>query len=45
MQLDSNVISRANKMKLIMQYGVGLEGICLSVLIDQLVYLIGDGLI
>ncbi|XP_006390689.2 uncharacterized protein LOC18009464, partial [Eutrema salsugineum] len=27
MQLDSNVISRATKMKIIMQYGVGLEGV------------------
>ncbi|CAH2066882.1 unnamed protein product [Thlaspi arvense] len=27
MQLDSNVISRASKMKIIMQYGVGLEGV------------------
>uniref|UniRef100_A0A1J3DFK2 D-3-phosphoglycerate dehydrogenase n=1 Tax=Noccaea caerulescens TaxID=107243 RepID=A0A1J3DFK2_NOCCA len=27
MKLDSNVISRASKMKLIMQYGVGLEGV------------------
>lgn len=26
MRLDSNIISRANKMKLIMQFGVGLEG-------------------
>ncbi|KAK6937988.1 D-isomer specific 2-hydroxyacid dehydrogenase, NAD-binding domain, partial [Dillenia turbinata] len=26
-QLDSNIISRAKKMKLIMQYGVGLEGV------------------
>lgn len=32
MQMDSNVISRASKMKLIMQYGVGLDGICLSFL-------------
>ncbi|KAK6940343.1 D-isomer specific 2-hydroxyacid dehydrogenase, NAD-binding domain, partial [Dillenia turbinata] len=27
MKLDSNIISRAKKMKLIMQYGVGLEGV------------------
>ncbi|KAH9781197.1 hypothetical protein WN944_015118 [Citrus x changshan-huyou] len=27
MRLDSNVISRANQMKLIMQFGVGLEGV------------------
>ncbi|CAL9240384.1 unnamed protein product [Arabidopsis halleri] len=27
MQMDSNVISRASKMKLIMQYGVGLDGV------------------
>ncbi|XP_022755953.1 uncharacterized protein LOC111303783 isoform X3 [Durio zibethinus] len=27
MRLDSNVISRAKQMKLIMQYGVGLEGV------------------
>ncbi|KAJ7982586.1 glyoxylate/hydroxypyruvate reductase HPR3 [Quillaja saponaria] len=27
MQLDSNVISRASQMQLIMQYGVGLEGV------------------
>ncbi|KAK9280408.1 hypothetical protein L1049_014097 [Liquidambar formosana] len=27
MKLDSNIISRANQMKLIMQYGVGLEGV------------------
>ncbi|KFK41640.1 hypothetical protein AALP_AA2G154000 [Arabis alpina] len=27
MQMDSNVISRASNMKLIMQYGVGLEGV------------------
>ncbi|KAA8538707.1 hypothetical protein F0562_028312 [Nyssa sinensis] len=27
MRLNSNVISRANRMKLIMQYGVGLEGV------------------
>lgn len=27
MRLDSNIISRANKMKLIMQFGVGLEGV------------------
>ncbi|KAJ0085435.1 hypothetical protein Patl1_07373 [Pistacia atlantica] len=27
MRLDSNVISRAKKMKLIMQFGVGLEGV------------------
>ncbi|XP_010535279.1 PREDICTED: uncharacterized protein LOC104810629 [Tarenaya hassleriana] len=27
MRLDSNVISRASQMKLIMQYGVGLEGV------------------
>ncbi|KAI7988211.1 D-3-phosphoglycerate dehydrogenase [Camellia lanceoleosa] len=27
MRLDANVISRANRMKLIMQYGVGLEGV------------------
>lgn len=26
MKLDFNVLSRAKKMKLIMQYGVGLEG-------------------
>jgi len=26
MKLDSNIISRAVQMKLIMQYGVGLEG-------------------
>lgn len=29
MRLDSNCISRANQMKLIMQFGVGLEGHCL----------------
>ncbi|CAI0556767.1 unnamed protein product [Linum tenue] len=27
MRLDSNVLSRANRMKLVMQYGVGLEGV------------------
>ncbi|XP_021278340.1 uncharacterized protein LOC110412179 isoform X2 [Herrania umbratica] len=27
MRLDSNVLSRANQMKLIMQFGVGLEGV------------------
>ncbi|XP_021277926.1 glyoxylate reductase/hydroxypyruvate reductase-like [Herrania umbratica] len=27
MRIDSNVISRANQMKLIMQFGVGLEGV------------------
>lgn len=32
MQMDSNVISRASNIKLIMQYGVGLDGICLSFL-------------
>ena len=26
MRLDSNVISRAKQMKLIMQFGVGIEG-------------------
>jgi hypothetical protein len=28
MKLDSNIISRATEMNLIMQYGVGLEGNC-----------------
>jgi phosphoglycerate dehydrogenase-like enzyme len=28
MKLDSNIISRASEMKLIMQFGVGLEGNC-----------------
>ncbi|CAI0396601.1 unnamed protein product [Linum tenue] len=27
MQLDANVLSRANQMKLVMQFGVGLEGV------------------
>ncbi|CAL1363646.1 unnamed protein product [Linum trigynum] len=27
MRLDSNVLSRANRMKLVMQFGVGLEGV------------------
>ncbi|XP_059666993.1 uncharacterized protein LOC132312577 isoform X2 [Cornus florida] len=30
MRLNSDLISRANKMKLIMQYGVGLEGVDIS---------------
>ena len=28
MKLDSNVLSRATQMKLVMQYGVGVEGNC-----------------
>lgn len=35
MRLNSNVISRANRMKLIMQYGVGLEGVDISAATNQ----------
>lgn len=35
MRLDSKVISRASQMKLIMQFGVGLEGCCYVIIISH----------